>query len=822
MSATEAASPIPSWMEQPPQYASVSPPVVSLKSELPFQELDWPNFERLCLRLARLDGHVIGARLYGSAGQKQEGIDLYAQLSPSGYRVYQCKRVREWHPNIIQSAVEAFIAGSWRSRAQEFVLCSTDSLRTTQQVEMYEEQRLQLLGMGVTLRLWDREGLSELLRDKPDLVHAFFDQPWVEHFCGRRHADQTRGRLGPKDLSILRAGLGTLYSEVFAAHDPGSIGPEGGEAVPLRGRFTLPDVFEHAEHLLTNDELRPVVADRGEENRADSDTAQTSAGSSRPDLGRLRVPLVGHLAASSIPCSLIVGGPGSGKSSLLRFVALDLLSDGPREYDLTRLWAGRLPIWLPFGAWVERIESSQAVTSPEAVLRDWLGQWSVGDLFPLVEAAIRDKRLLLLVDGLDEWTSEPSARIALNQLRVFAQANSVTVVATARPDGARTLAGELKGWGVAELAPLTAEQQLELARRWFSPLGRPSSPTTTDLESGEGSAVAKRQALEAIEAISRIPDAHSLAEVPLLLCTLLLLRLRDIALPTNRFRAYELLTQQLMLTHPKRRLAASQMIAKSSLRLPDDELDRAYAFLAFKVHQDSKSGLFDSAFGRKHLERVLFDDEFGITYPKEDAARFARTLVDVGEKVSGVLVERSPSKFAFFHRCIQEHLAAHHLATLREEEQLAIVSAHAVEPHWREVILAFASRARSGQLVEKTVAALRATLASAPPVERLRLSELVTEVGVGPGPCPTSLRRSIIDEAALNLETHWCESHRRNLLVTLLSGLGLQSARGHLLPKLEAWFPERLWHRQPVLTSLRNWPSEEAWLHLSYPSDHLS
>ena len=46
---------------------------------MPFGEITWQNFERLCFRLASLDGDVEYSRLYGTAGQEQGGIDIYAR-----------------------------------------------------------------------------------------------------------------------------------------------------------------------------------------------------------------------------------------------------------------------------------------------------------------------------------------------------------------------------------------------------------------------------------------------------------------------------------------------------------------------------------------------------------------------------------------------------------------------------------------------------------------------------------------------------------------------------------------------------------------------
>jgi hypothetical protein len=796
---------------------AMSPPVDSLASELPIGSLSWENFERLCLRLARLESDVVGARLYGTAGQAQEGIDLYAPLlsAPGFYRVYQCKRVADLEPSVIKDAVKAFTEGSWASRARELVLCSSDELRTTKRVEAFEEQRLKLLNSGVALKAWAREDLSDLLRTKPEVVHDYFGQSWVERFCGPALAARTAGRLSPVDLTSLRSKLGALYQHIFAAHDPGLVTLQSGDSVSLRDRFTTPDVVERVQHGPSLETATaPGPSAPAEQRLGAQATSREPARAPKFDSARSRVPLISHLSEASAARRVIIGGPGSGKSTLLRFVALDLLSDAPREPRLAQLWGNRLPIWLPFGAWVERIERGDTNTPIAQVMRAWLGQWGFEDLLPLVENALKDRRLLLLLDGLDEWTSEDAARIALKQLAVFAEGNNVTVIATSRPDGFKALAADLKSWKTVELAPFSRDQQLELARRWYTQLA--AGGTTTGLNAAVAGETAQRQALDAIAAISKLPDAHALAEVPLLLSTLLLLRVQNAALPANRFRAYEMLTQQLMLAHPKTRRAAAQAIGRPAAGLRDDELEKAYSHLAFRVHQESRSGLIAPLSAQKHLEQALVDETFGIGYSQHDASRLSRQLVDIGEAVSGVLVRRSPSELGFFHRCLQEHLASVHIASLPRAQQLAIVTEHAGTPHWREVILAFICRAQSGEVVEQAVEAIRKAVSLAEPVERLRLDELLAEIASGPAACPIHVRRSIMDSAALSIETSWHQGHRAQLLSILLSGVGLQSVRGALLPRLQDWFPERVWYREPIFRALRGWPDAEAWRHLSF------
>ena len=76
-------SSIPSWLATPP-LSQINPPVTTRQQELPLEELAWEDFERLCLRLARLEADVEHCQLYGGRGRDQGGIDLYARQKLTG------------------------------------------------------------------------------------------------------------------------------------------------------------------------------------------------------------------------------------------------------------------------------------------------------------------------------------------------------------------------------------------------------------------------------------------------------------------------------------------------------------------------------------------------------------------------------------------------------------------------------------------------------------------------------------------------------------------------------------------------------------------
>ena len=68
--------------------------------------------------------------------------------------------------------------------------------------------------------------------------------------------------------------------------------------------------------------------------------------------------------------------------------------------------------------------------------------------------ALSDERLVLLIDGLDEYSDEQAARTTFATIETFVRTNDVFTIATARPAGLRRL-GPMSGyWNTARLVEL--------------------------------------------------------------------------------------------------------------------------------------------------------------------------------------------------------------------------------------------------------------------------------------------------------------------------------------------------------------------------------
>ncbi len=211
---------LPAWLDLPPGPPPVT--VVTQLQSLPFGALRWDDFERLCLRLVRLDHEVEDARRYGVPGQGQSGIDLYARCTGTGgYTVYQCKKVEHFGPADIGAAVDKFLAGPWAERAARLVLCATVSFAPTRLAERLEAERDRLAERGVAFEVLDADELDIRLKDLPRLVDDFFGRPAVTAYCGPEVAGRLGQRLDGGRVAEYRRRLQRLYATVFAQYDPG-------------------------------------------------------------------------------------------------------------------------------------------------------------------------------------------------------------------------------------------------------------------------------------------------------------------------------------------------------------------------------------------------------------------------------------------------------------------------------------------------------------------------------------------------------------------------------------------------------------------------
>ena len=798
-------------MAATPPTSRVAPPVTTRAQELPFGSLAWGDFERLCLRLASREARVEHCQLYGIRGQDQGGIDLYARPSLGAkYRVYQCKREKSFGPAKIRKAVEKFLDGNWVERADTLVLCTQESLESTERAEEFERLAAELRGRGITLLPGDSPRLSRQLKQHPEIVDDFFGREWVREFCGDEQADRLGDRLDAAQVAEFRREMGRFYAHVFNVQDPGLlIADTPGAVVRLEDRYIVPDVLDRRS-IEIGGGSETGSRDDGSGGTGRGRTSSGSEGDAPPAARQPGVTAVFNgrraveewLAANDR--TVVLGGPGSGKSTLLRFLAIDLLSEEPRLAAVMGKWGTYLPVWVPFPRWTKMIAETGPTVSLTDMLRQWLVGWDEGRLWPLVERALKGRRLLLLVDELDEWTNEEAAGIALDRLRVFVEQRRIPAILASRPHGHRRLGLEHAGWEVGELADFTPTQQRRLARIWYA--CRLTRLEGADSYAAEVDRRAEAASEEFLAELAGSPDFQELAKVPLLLILLILQRMHDGYLPTSRFKAYEQLVDLLTAKHPARRRKAAEIVNTTLPAISDEETRQVLAHLAYHIQTRSPEGLVDQDEARAIVWAYLRDPERGFGFGERDAQGLAGRLLEVGVETTGILVSRSQSEVGYFHRTAQEYLAAWHLAELPIEEQLGVVQSRSSDPQWREVLLCLFHLTRRPADMQAFVDAIRASCSH--PIDRMAAELLLCETVFGSFNCPNALTRDLAATTFARIETGSWMPQQERLLRRALDGLRSARVRGMVETKVPQWFPSRLAWRPAVFQAMARWPRE--------------
>lgn len=442
---------------------------------------------------------------------------------------------------------------------------------------------------------------------------------------------------------------------------------------------------------------------------------------------------------------VLLGDPGSGKSTLVDFVALcmagELLRDKQINLKLLRAplppdeepnstaaakkqkhklqpWAhgALLPVRIilrDFVAWSAFPAIGEDATAQHLLrfMASELTKAGLGECAAWLEDYLKDQGGLLLLDGLDEVPEANRRRVQIKQaVTAFTQSfGHCRFLVSGRPYAYQDAAWQLDDFAVAELAPFSRGQIRHFVERWYE-------QRTALL--GDDPQKATVRAAQLQNAIFANPRLYELAERPLLLTlTAGIHAFRQGQLPEGRAALYEEAVQLLLLRWEDRivqvrdgvggnpvvlqeSLSAQLGVARSQLR----ELLHTLAYTAH-ARQPTLTGTADIDEGE--LLKALRDLARRSGRPDLSTEQLLHYL----KNRTGLLLERRPGVYALPHRTFQEFLSACHLAQVEYPYQMAALTRR--DPNrWREVTLLTAAKAQIPfavwSLVEKLSAPRRA------------------------------------------------------------------------------------------------------------------
>lgn len=414
---------------------------------------------------------------------------------------------------------------------------------------------------------------------------------------------------------------------------------------------------------------------------------------------------------------VILGGPGSGKSTLGRWLVLQFakalihqppgeaphvlvpaLSIDPDATDpgaTVDLGSGRLPVFLRIAHYARELSEREQDRRPSCSLDSFLGRdldslalddgLTADERNGLIRRHLAEDRAIVVLDGLDELTESNRRQVVL-EIRRFIEthaprrAGGAEDMPCVRGGNQVVVTSRFVGYGVAPL-------QADCAHFGIQPMERTAVERFVRSWTGAVNSELRSIAKEEIDAEALIaeiyddtrPAVRELAENPLLVTILATVFHADRRLPDLRAGLYHRVVENLITVWLRREECLTH-------RLTRDELLAALEPLAAEMHDDPATN------GLIGLDRIgeLVEGPLAAMRQTSPADRrfwpVRDALVSTLAGHFGLLVEQSPDNYAFLHRTFQEFLAARHLLSDRSQAARKIVD-QLDDPLWREPLL---------------------------------------------------------------------------------------------------------------------------------------
>lgn len=370
---------------------------------------------------------------------------------------------------------------------------------------------------------------------------------------------------------------------------------------------------------------------------------------------------------------VVLGDPGSGKTTVLRWLAV-LAASGRLALQASFGIAERLlPLPVSVGRLAELRREGNYPSMDQALARYFYARHvspNEKSLRDFLRARLADGSCLLLLDGLDEVRRDE--RDAVHRwIETFVdQHRENRFVVSSRRVG---YAGFSPADAEVGLRPFDNEQVERFVRSFTRSyvqweLGHPND------------AQADEHARDLLKQLQRSPRLRALARNPFLLSVLALIHRSEGRLPRHRVEAYQIFARALCETWR----AARRLVVGETSR-PDipyeEEALPLLGELALKMQESFPTGVAPQEFVLDTLAGAL-ERKQGVT--REEARRSAAEFLRCASEDVQILLERGEGAWGFLHLTFQEFFAAAGLHAEERFEEVAIE--RLLDPRWEEVI----------------------------------------------------------------------------------------------------------------------------------------
>ncbi len=399
-------------------------------------------------------------------------------------------------------------------------------------------------------------------------------------------------------------------------------------------------------------------------------------------------------AIAGTPHLVLLGAPGSGKSTALRYLAYILVVAGLYpQIDLNTYLVGWtpgrvLPIFAPLLPLARSLAADPIPKSRVEDLWDYLAADLLqpistdADLATAILEEVEAGRAILLLDGLDEVAGTEARRKVVQVVQSFAEryplCRIVVACRVSAYEGERNAQWQLTNWPSVTLADWTIGQMLAFLRTWYY-----SIAALRD----QGSEWINERIASLTQIISGRNDLQRLARQPLMLTVIALVHLNDGRLPEKRAVLYRRCIDILLAQWEIAGKDASEYGSLMDyISLPDADIHSLLPILgraAFHAH----SAAMPSSYGRlsrTDLREIVIRELESLSHPNPvDGANRFLEYIDLR---AGLLqASEAGDVYIFTHQIFQEYLAG--LELTRGGDFVERVMALRQDDRWRAPIL---------------------------------------------------------------------------------------------------------------------------------------
>ncbi|UVL17663.1 NACHT domain-containing protein [Pseudomonas sp. B21-044] len=388
--------------------------------------------------------------------------------------------------------------------------------------------------------------------------------------------------------------------------------------------------------------------------------------------------------------NVILGDPGSGKSTLIGFLALAGISKALQMRCETSE-DPRLTIVVTLRRYADELKNRKNLPILDYIMEVAQADFNMQGLSEsFFSFYIESGQAVLLFDGLDELPSKEFKSIIRQRIDSFASSFPTnTVIVTSRLIGYEAETRFDDTYGHFRVAKLKVPEIEKFIYDWYS------ARIDDTIEKSRNSA-------DLIKIIKH-PDSDSIRELarnPLLLTIVALVHRIDAVLPDQRVVLYQKCTETLLNTwySAKRQdeeTAKGRIERRNRLRIEA---------IAYWMHRRSLKGKARSVAPRAELIQFLaqyISDNETIRDLDDLAEDQAETFVDFIRNAAGLLIEAGDGLYSFIHLTFQEYLCATHLASFGEKDGAPSIwrelKGDLQNPRWREVVRLLVASLRSTQ-----------------------------------------------------------------------------------------------------------------------------